>query len=92
LRAWNIASRIMVSSTTSCVRTPLQCSSCYRTITTEVSTWWPDYPETATVALAFLRCERASTPAATRSMESHITHRRIKIERACRPELDCMGG
>jgi hypothetical protein len=37
--------------------------------------------------LAFLRCGGASPPAATRSRKTHVTHRRIKIERVYRPYL-----
>jgi hypothetical protein len=36
---------------------------------------------------AFLRCEGASPPAATRIRKTHTTHRRIKIEQVYRPYL-----
>jgi hypothetical protein len=36
---------------------------------------------------AFLRCGGASPPAPTRSMKTHVAHRRIKIERVYRPYL-----
>jgi hypothetical protein len=37
--------------------------------------------------LAFLRCEGASPPAATRSRKTHVAHRRIKIKCVYRPYL-----
>jgi hypothetical protein len=39
------------------------------------------------VGRAFLRYESASPPAATRSMKTHVAHRRIKIEPVYRPYL-----
>jgi hypothetical protein len=48
------------------------------------------YPASIAVGLAFLRCESASPPAATRSRKTHVTHRRIKIERVYRPYLTAM--
>jgi hypothetical protein len=39
------------------------------------------------VGLAFLRCGGASPPAGTRSRKTHVTHRRIKIERVYCPYL-----
>jgi hypothetical protein len=46
-----------------------------------------DGPASIAGGLAFLRCGGSSPPDVTRSTKTHVTHRRIKIERVYRPYL-----
>jgi hypothetical protein len=47
----------------------------------------PAPPASIAGGLSFLRCGGASPPATTRSRKTHVTHRRMKIERVYRPYL-----